>query len=186
MWKMKIFVNMWKGHFYSLKTLVHLLEGNQAIYLRLLKRKTNFQENANSCSKSWVNPFKKLEIFSIILKWHFCSLKCIFSPLAHNKTIYLYRGLQGVTRGYRGLRGVTRGYRGLQGVTKGYKGFQGVTGERESLKWSCQKKNLIKPSMLSILEEKHSLWKMLIFDQNHRLTPLQKCKFFDHVKRTFF
>ena len=93
-----------------------------------MKRKTNFQENANSCSKSWVNPFKKLEIFSIILKWHFCSLKCIFSPLAHNKTIYLYRGLQGVTRGYRGLRGVTRGYRGLQGVTGGYKGLQGVPG----------------------------------------------------------
>ena len=128
MWKMKIFVNMWKGHFYSLKTLVHLLEGNQAIYLRLLKRKTNFQENANSCSKSWVNPFKKLEIFSMIFKWHFCSLKCIFSTLAHNKTIYLYRGLQGVTRGYRGLRGVTRGYRGLQGVTRGYRGLQGVTG----------------------------------------------------------
>ena len=104
MWKMKIFVNMWKGHCYSLKTLVHLLEGNQAIYLRLLKRKTNFQENANSCSKSWVNPFKKLEIFSMIFKWHFCSLKCIFSTLAHNKTIYLYRGLQGVTGGYRGKR----------------------------------------------------------------------------------
>ena len=51
-----------------------------------------------------------------------------FFPLAHDKTIYLYRGLQGVTRGYRGLQGVTGGYRGLQGVTKGYKGLQGVTG----------------------------------------------------------
>ena len=173
MWKMKIFGNMSKGHFYSLKTLVHLLEGNQAIYVRLLKRKTNFQENANSCSKSWVNPFKKLEIFSIILKWHFCSLKCSFSPLAHNKTIYLYRGLQGVTGGYRGLQRVTRGSRGLQGKEKAWNGF------------ANKKKNLIKPSMLSILEEKHSLWKMLIFDQNHRLTPLKKCKFFDHVKRTF-
>ena len=135
MWKMTIFVNMWKGHFYSLKTLVHLLEGNQAIYVRLLKRKTNFQENANSCSKSWVNPFKKLEIFSIILKWHFCSLKCIFSPLTHKKTIYFYRWLQGVTRGYRGLRGVTRGYRGLQGVTRGYRGLQKVTrGSRKKRK----------------------------------------------------
>ena len=123
MWKMKIFVNMWKGHFYSLKTLVHLLEGNQAIYVRLLKRKTNFQENANFCSKSWVNPFKKLEIFSIILKWHFCSLKCIFSPLAHNKTIYLYRGLQGVTGGYKGLQRVTRGSRGLKGKEKAWNGF---------------------------------------------------------------
>ena len=65
--------------------------------------------------------------------------------------------MHGVTRGYEGLQGVTGGYKGLQGVTKGYKGFQGVTGERESLKWICQKKNLIKPSMLSILEEKHSL-----------------------------
>ena len=51
----------------------------------------------------------------------------MFFPLAHNKTIYLYRGLQGVTRGYRGLRGVTRGYRGLQGVTGGYRGLQRVT-----------------------------------------------------------
>ena len=51
-----------------------------------------------------------------------------FFPLAHNKTIYLYRGLQEVTRGYRGLRGVTRGYKGLQRVTGGYKGLQGVTG----------------------------------------------------------
>ena len=66
-------------------------------------------------------------------------------------------GIQGVTRGYWGLQGVTGGYKGLQGVTKGYKGFRGVTGERESSKWICQKKNLIKPSMLSILEEKHSL-----------------------------
>ena len=83
---------------------------------------------------------KKLEIFSIMLKCHFCSLKCIFFPLAHSKIIYLYRGLQGVTGGYEGLQGVTRGYRGLQGVTKGYKGLQGVTGERERLKWICQKK----------------------------------------------
>ena len=126
--KNKNFCKYVKRTFLQLKTLFHLLEGNQVIYLRLLKRKTNFQENANSCSKSWVNPFKKLEIFSIIFKWHFCSLKCIFSTLAHNKTIYLYRGLQGVTRGYRGLRGVTRGYRGLQGVTGGYKGLQGLPG----------------------------------------------------------
>ena len=125
--KNNIFLNMWKGHFYSLKTLVHPLKGNQAIYVRLLKRKTNFLENANSCSKSWVNPFKKLEIFSIIFKWHFCSLKCISSPLAHNKTIYLYGGLQGVTEYYRGLRGVTRGYRGLQRVTGGYRGLQRIT-----------------------------------------------------------
>ena len=29
--------------------------------------------------------------------------------------------------------------------------------------------------MLSIWKEKHSMWKMLIFDQNHRLTPLHFC-----------
>ena len=63
-----------------------------------------------------------------MLKWHFCSLKCIFFPLAHNKIIYLYRGLQGVTGGYEGLQGVTGGYKGLQRVTGGYKGLQGVTG----------------------------------------------------------
>ena len=120
--KMKFFFTMWKEHFYSLKTLVHLLEGNQTIYLKLLKRKTNFQENANSCSKSWVNPFTKLEIFSIMLKWHFCSLKCLLFPLAHNKTIYHYRGLQEVTRGYRGLQGVTKGQKRLQGVTGDYRG----------------------------------------------------------------
>ena len=63
-----------------------------------------------------------------------------FFPLAHDKTIYLYRGLQGVTRGYRGLQGVTGGYRGLQRVTRGYRGLQGVTGERERFKLICQKK----------------------------------------------
>ena len=42
-----------------------------------------------------------------------------FSPLAHNETIYLYRGLQGVKSGYRGLTGVTWGYKGLQGVPGG-------------------------------------------------------------------
>ena len=135
-----------------------------------MKRKTNFQENDNSCSKPWVNPFKKLEIFSIILKWHFCSLKCLFFPLAHNQTIYRYTGLQGVTRGYRGLRGVTRayrglqgvtgGYRGLQGVTRGYRGLQGVTGEMDLPK---KRKKKSKFWLLRMLEKDDHLFHYLRF-----------------------
>ena len=79
-----------------------------------------------------------------MLKWHFCSLKCIFFPLAHDKTMYLYRGLKGVTRGYRGLQGVTGGYKGLQGVTGGYRGKRKIEMDLP------KKRNLIKPSMLSI------------------------------------
>ena len=77
-----------------------------------------------------------------MLKWHFCSLKCIFS-LWHIIKQYIftgYKGLRGVTGGYGGLQGVTVGYKGLQGVKKGYKGLQGVRGETERLKWICQKK----------------------------------------------
>ena len=36
-------------------------------------------------------------------------------------------------------------------MTKGYKGFQGVTGEREGLKWICQKKKKKKKSKFLFL-----------------------------------
>ena len=48
------------------------------------------------------------------------------------------------------------------------------------------KKVLNKNQVLCQFEKKkHSLLKMLIFDQNHRLTTSKNCKFFDPVKKTF-
>ena len=67
-------------------------------------------------------------------------------------------------RGYRGLQGVTGGDKGLQGVTKDYRNFFLTRTFPDTFSWS-------------ILYKKSKLRKSQIFDQNHGLSPLQKCQF---------
>ena len=89
---------------------------------------------------------KNWKFFHYVKMAFLWSKKPFFLPLAHNKTIYLYRG-----------------YRGLQGVTRGYRGLQGFTGERESSKWFGKKK----PKFLLVRmreNEKHSFGYLLFLE----------------------
>ena len=81
-------------------------------------------------------------------------------------------GIQGAKTGYKGVQKVKRGYRELEGNEK--------YGNEFAKKELNQTKYFV-----NLKRKKHSLSKMLIFDQNHRLTTSQNCKFLDHVKRTF-
>ena len=70
-----------------------------------------------------------------------------------------------------GIHGDTAGYMGLQGVTGGYKALQGVTKDYRNLFSSY---NVVRYSFLVYFPQKSELKKSPIFDENQRLTSLEK------------
>ena len=83
-------------------------------------------------------------------------------------------GIHGDTAGYMGLQGVTGGYKGLQGVTGGYKASQGVTKDYTN---QFSSYNVVRYSFLVYFPQKSRVKKSPIFDENYRLTPLEKFEF---------
>ena len=67
---------------------------------------------------------------------------------------------------------MTRGYRGLQVVTKDYRNFFLIRTFPDTFFWS-------------ILHKNSKLKKSQSFDQNHGLTPLEKCQFGGFLKPMF-
>ena len=99
--------------------------------------------------------------------------KSFFHDLFSQSMTWEYRGLEGVTGGYKGLKGVTGDDKGLQGVAKDCRNFFLTRTFPHTFSWS-------------ILHKKSNLKKSQIFDQNHGLTPFQKCQFIVFLKPMFF
>ena len=132
--------------------------------------------------KLWVNAFGKMLVFGVLELFVFIGYKGVFSIYNIVKDIFLAYIAQKKKLGKRAIFG-PKPWVNPFGKMSIFRSF-------ELLVFIAQKglfllQNLVKEIFMPYISQKNNLEKWPFADQNHGLTPLEKCQFFDFLNFLF-